>query len=182
MADNSHHYHGGTDIAPGTGYSPWRVVPPPPPVPTGTHNGEGTSVDTPSMELFAANMMLLHDYALFAHAQLADVNVQPGVFYDANKMRVTINGVNDDDGVKGWYVKVLYDLSLGLADLHDGILTISAKYTSIEDLNKLSTTELQQDLGLVPGDFNTMLGDIPKPGNGAPGPGPNTSGNNTGGS
>ncbi|MFJ6836860.1 hypothetical protein [Streptomyces sp. NPDC091209] len=168
MDNNSpNHYTGGTGVDPGHSDAPWPVMFEPPPVPKGKSGGSGTSVDTPSMELFATNLNLLIDGTNFAITSLDDVQVEPGAFYDANKMRTTVNGPNADAGLKGQYLAVLRDLRSGLSDLHDGIITLATKYKSAEDRNSITSTDLQTVMASAPGDFTTMFGDVPKPGGGA---------------
>ncbi|MET8413468.1 hypothetical protein ABZV34_36410 [Streptomyces sp. NPDC005195] len=164
--DPPDHYTGGTGVDQGKSDAPWQVTFRPPPVPKGKSGGSGTSVDTPSMELFATNLNLLIDGTNAAITSLNDVRVEPGAFYDANQIRKTVNGPNADAGLKGQYLAVLRDLRTGLSDLHDGIITLATKYKSAEDRNSITATDLQTVMAQAPGDFTTMFGDVPKPGGG----------------
>ncbi|MFI6444302.1 hypothetical protein [Kitasatospora sp. NPDC050543] len=168
-----HQYTGGTNVDEGHHTDPWTYYFRPPEVPSSKGGGKGTSVATPSMDLFAKNMQVLQSVTPVAEKFLQEVDIRPGSFYHANKMRLKINGANGDDGLKEWYIKVFRDLGVALLDLHDGIVELSTKYKSIEDLNSITSTDLQNIMTRVQGDFSKMLGDIPKPsGGGAPPPAP----------
>src|SRR4051812_16834352 len=92
---SEHHYDGGTDVlhVPGILSDLHPFVPPPVPGGDG-HNG--TSVSTPSLDLFATNIDLLIQPVRDVAAALTDVSVAPGAFYHANVMRTSVNGPNAD--------------------------------------------------------------------------------------
>lgn len=153
-------YGGGTSLPAGQGTydNPNPVTPPRVPSSPGS-GGPGTSVDTPSMDTFADNIDLLIAPTNTASTTLGDVDVEPGAFYHANKMRTSVNGPNADDGLKEQYIKVLSDLGQGLGDLRDGVRQLSQKYKTIEDANTMTATDLQTAMDLSQGDFSTMMTD-----------------------
>ncbi|MEU6194229.1 hypothetical protein [Streptomyces sp. NPDC047061] len=151
-----HHYHGGTDVlhVPGilTDLHPFV----PPPVPGGDgHNG--TSVSTPSLDLFASNIDLLIQPVRDVATKLTDVSVAPGAFYHANVMRTTVNGPNADAGLKKSYGDALSALVRGLTDLRDGVRGLSHKYATTEDANGMTAQDLADALTTTTADFNTMM-------------------------
>ncbi|MEW1773104.1 hypothetical protein [Streptomyces sp. NPDC086777] len=155
-ATGDHHYHGGTDVlhVPGilTDLHPFV----PPPVPGGDgHNG--TSVSTPSLDLFASNIDLLIQPVRDVATKLGDVSVAPGAFYHANVMRTTVNGPNADAGLKKSYGDALSALVRGLTDLRDGVRGLSHKYATIEDANGMRAQDLADAFTTTTADFNTMM-------------------------
>lgn len=152
-------YGDGTNVPTGSGtytnHAPFKAPPPP----TGHGSGKGTTVDTPSLDLFATNIDQLVTPVSNAQKALAKVGVQPGAFYHANKMRNSVNGLNQDDGLKEQLVKVLADLSQGLSDLTAGIRTLSAKYKTIEAVNSASAKDLQGAFQATEADFTTLVTD-----------------------
>jgi hypothetical protein len=152
-------YNGGTSVPTGQGQFSNPATFTPPAVPSHDASGHGTSVDTPSLDLFASNIDLLIDPVHKARTALQGISVEPGAFYHANKMRTDVNGPNADDGLKKQFDQVLTDLASGLADLRDGIRTLSAKYTSLEEANKASATDLQNAFDSSTSDFNQLITD-----------------------
>ncbi|MFJ9721788.1 hypothetical protein ACIRP3_03480 [Streptomyces sp. NPDC101209] len=151
-----HHYHGGTGVLhdPGVLTDPHPFVPPPVPGGDG-HNG--TSVSTPSMNLFAANIDLLIQPVRDAATALSNVAVAPGAFYHANKMRATVNGANADGGLKKSYGDALSALIRGLTDLRDGVQALSRKYGTTEEANRMTAGDLADAFTTTTADFNTMM-------------------------
>ncbi|MGW5651284.1 hypothetical protein [Streptomyces humi] len=151
-----HHYHGGTDVlhVPGILSDLHPFVPPPVPGGDG-HNG--TSVSTPSLDLFANNIDLLIQPVRDVATGLSDVAVAPGAFYHANKMRTTVNGANADDGLKKSYGDALSALVRGLTDLRDGVRGLSRKYATTEDANSMTAQDLADAFTTTTADFNTMM-------------------------
>ncbi|MFF7472445.1 hypothetical protein [Streptomyces sp. NPDC008092] len=151
-----HHYHGSTDVlhVPGilTDLHPFV----PPPVPGGDgHNG--TSVSTPSLDLFVSNIDLLIQPVRDVATGLGDVAIAPGAFYHANKMRATVNGPNADEGLKKSYGAALSALVRGLTDLRDGVRGLSHKYATTEDANNMTAQDLADAFTTTTADFNTMM-------------------------
>ncbi|MEU3519447.1 hypothetical protein ABZ770_29935 [Streptomyces sp. NPDC006654] len=151
-----HHYHGGTDVlhVPGILSDLHPFVPPPVPGGDG-HNG--TSVSTPSLDLFAHNIDLLIQPVRDVATALSDVSIAPGAFYHANVMRTTVNGPNADAGLKKSYDDALSALVRGLTDLRDGVQGLSRRYTTTEDANTMSAQDLADAFTTTTADFNTMM-------------------------
>ncbi|GGN05970.1 hypothetical protein [Streptomyces fuscichromogenes] len=151
-----HHYHGGTDVlhVPGILSDLHPFVPPPVPGGDG-HNG--TSVSTPSLDLFASNIDLLIQPVRDVATKLTDVSVAPGAFYHANVMRTTVNGPNADAGLKKSYGDALSALVRGLTDLRDGVRGLSHKYATTEDANGMRAQDLADAFTTTTADFNAMM-------------------------
>lgn len=131
-----------------------------PPVPKdGGGSGKGTSVSTPSLDVFADNIEKLISPVQKAAAALNPIAVAPGAFYHADTMRTKVSGQNGDDGLKEQYVKVLNDLVNGLTDLHDGVRQLSQKYKTTEDLNGMTAKDFQDAMDSSVTDFNQMMSD-----------------------
>jgi len=132
----------------------------PPHVPSGGHGkGSTTSIDTPSMELFAANMDLLVKPVQMVHAVLQGASIAPGAFYHGYVMRTKVTGANGDAGLKEQMLGVLDDLANGLADLGIGMRSLSKKYTSIEDANGMSSNDLYSAITDAQDEFNALIKD-----------------------
>ncbi|MER6211743.1 hypothetical protein [Streptomyces sp. NPDC001642] len=151
-----HHYHGGTDVlhVPGILSDLHPFVPPPVPGGDG-HNG--TSVSTPSLDLFATNIDLLIQPVRDVATALTDVSVAPGAFYHANVMRTSVNGPNADAGLKKSYGDALTALVRGLTDLRDGVNGLSHKYATTEDANGMTAQDLADAFTTTTADFNTVM-------------------------
>jgi len=152
-------YGTGTSVPNGQGSYTDPTTFTPPAVPSGKGDGKGTTVDTPSLDLFADNIDQLVAPVKQAQSALKGVSVAPGDFYHANKMRIDLNGPNADDGLKEQFVKVLGDLSQGLSDLSAGMRQLSQKYTTTEDANSASATDLQSAFQSTEGDFTSLITD-----------------------
>ncbi|MEU6028856.1 hypothetical protein ABZ825_17880 [Streptomyces tauricus] len=153
---DDHHYAGGTDVLDYPGILSDLNPFVPPPVPGGDGQG-GTSVSTPSLDLFASNIDLLIQPVRDVATGLDEVAVAPGAFYHANVMRSTVNGPNADGGLKKSYGVALSALVRGLTDLRDGARTLSRKYTTAEEDNSLTATDLADAMRTATADFNTMM-------------------------
>ncbi|MCX4817819.1 hypothetical protein OG601_45305 [Streptomyces sp. NBC_01239] len=151
-----HHYNAGTDVlhVPGILSDLHPFVPPPVPGGDG-HNG--TSVSTPSLDLFATNIDLLIQPVRDVATALTDVSVAPGAFYHANVMRTSVNGPNADAGLKKSYGDALTALVRGLTDLRDGVKGLSHKYATTEDANGMTAQDLADALTTTTADFNTVM-------------------------
>ncbi|MER7645356.1 hypothetical protein [Streptomyces sp. NPDC126522] len=151
-----HHYDGGTDVlhVPGILSDLHPFVPPPVPGGDG-HNG--TSVSTPSLDLFATNIDLLIQPVRDVATALTDVSVAPGAFYHANVMRTSVNGPNADAGLKKSYGDALTALVRGLTDLRDGVKGLSHKYATTEDANGMTAQDLADAFTTTTADFNTVM-------------------------
>ncbi|MEV8545587.1 hypothetical protein [Streptomyces sp. NPDC051572] len=153
---DDHDYHGGTDVLhiPGILSDLHPFVPPPVP---GGDGSSGTSISTPSMDLFASNIDLLIQPVRDIATGLDDVSVAPGAFYHANTMRTTVNGANADSGLKKSYGDALSALVRGLTDLRDGVRQLSTNYTTTEDANRMTADDLADAFTTTSADFNTMM-------------------------
>ena len=163
------HYDGGTKVESGHGTPPTpKDTFQPPKVPGGSGKSDsGTSVDTPSMELFAGNIDLLIKPAREAAKDLQLVQVEPGAFYHANQIRTKVNGPNADSGLKEQYIKVFQDLAQGLGDLRDGVRQLAKQYTTLEDAGKMKATDLQSAMQSTSSDFTSLVTDAGGSGGGA---------------
>ncbi|BBB02279.1 hypothetical protein RVR_10139 [Actinacidiphila reveromycinica] len=152
-------YDGGTTLPTGQGtYSndtPFDA----PPVPGGSGGGKGTTVDTPSMTVFADNIDKLIAPTQAAAKKLDPISVAPGAFYHADQIRTKVNGLNADDGLKAQYGKVLSDLVQGLGDLRDGVRQLASNYSTLEDANKMTSQDLDTAMQSTNGDFSVLLTD-----------------------
>ncbi|WP_329172974.1 MULTISPECIES: hypothetical protein [unclassified Streptomyces] len=152
-------YGGGTTLPPGQGTYTNDTAFTPPAVPGGADGGKGTTVDTPSMELFADNIDKLIAPTQQAARKLDPVNTAPGAFYHADQIRTKVNGLNADAGLKAQYGKVLADLVQGLGDLRDGVRELASRYSTVEDANKMTSQDLQTAMQSANGDFSVLLTD-----------------------
>ncbi len=152
-------YDGGTTLPAGQGTYSNDTPFSPPGVPGGKGGGKGTTVDTPSMKLFADNMDKLIAPTQAAAKKLDTVSTAPGAFYHADQIRTKVNGLNADDGLKAQYGKVLADLVQGLGDLRDGVRELASRYATLEDANKMTATDLDKAMQSANGDFSVLLTD-----------------------
>ncbi|QKZ15964.1 hypothetical protein [Streptomyces chartreusis] len=143
--------------APHTRSGPEKNEPAPPPVPGGTGQGRRTSVDTPSMELFADNMDRLAEPVKQAYQKLIQLQrVNPGAFYDGYALRQAASGTNGDSGLQSRYLKVLHDLGQGLADISSGMRQLSQKYKTVEEESKMTAEDLNNAMQSAQSDFSKI--------------------------
>ena len=153
-------YDAGTTIDPGHGSVTDRDPFKPPAIPGGHGKGKKTSVDTPSMDLFAANILQLVDPVRKASDALGSLPpLAPGAFYHANKIRQSINGANADGGLREQYQKVLYDLTNALTDLGGGVKRMAEKYKTLSDAADMTAKDLLKAMDGVAQDFDLMMKD-----------------------
>src|SRR5579875_2153753 len=142
----------------------------PPAVPKQTGNSSGkTSVDTPSLDVFASNMGKLIAPVKDAWTTLNGVApIAAGSFADATTIRSRIApGTGDSGGssttsgqdLKSSYLSVLQDLYTGLGDLQTAAQQMSTKYKTTDDLNGASATDLQNDFADAGSQFGQMMTD-----------------------
>jgi hypothetical protein len=142
--------------APPTRSGPKEHEPTPPPIPGGSGKGM-TTVDTPSMELFAANMDRLAEPVKQAYEKLIHLQrANPGAFYDAYMLRQAASGANGDQGMQNTYIKILRDLGQGLADISSGMRQLSTKYKTTEEEAKMSAEDLNKAMQSAQSDFTKM--------------------------
>ncbi|MGW1029003.1 hypothetical protein ACWD4J_35890 [Streptomyces sp. NPDC002577] len=143
--------------APHTRPGPEKHDPTPPPVPGGSGSGRRTSVDTPSMELFADNMDKLAEPVKQAYQKLLELHrVNPGAFYDAYMLRQVSCGANGDSGLQNTYLKILHDLGQGLADISSGARLLSQKYKTVEEESKMTAEDLNNAFQSAQSDFTKI--------------------------
>ncbi|KUO05516.1 hypothetical protein AQJ67_05030 [Streptomyces caeruleatus] len=143
--------------APPTRSAPEKSDITPPPVPGGTGRGSRTSVDTPSMELFADNMDKLAEPVKKAYDKLMQLQkVNPGAFYDAYMLRQVACGANGDSGLQNNYLKVLHSLGQGLADISAGMRQLSANYKTTEEEATMTAEDLNTAMQSAQSDFSKM--------------------------
>jgi hypothetical protein len=145
---------------PSTVPPPSGNLPKPPPIPGKGPYGNGPiSVHTPSLEVFAENIASMVPAVQKAMVDLGGVSVEPGAFYHADQMRVSINGPNADAGLKGALLKVLNDLANALQNLHDEALAMSHKYKTFDEMNTVDATALRSAFSTASGSFDTAISD-----------------------
>jgi len=103
-----------------------------------------TAVDTASLNSFVTYIGNLLPAIRDTRTSLASVQVEPGDFYDADQMRGKVNG---STGLASQFHSILGDLDNGLTSMQQGLTTLAAQYTSTEDLNNLSVSQLQTSFG-----------------------------------
>jgi hypothetical protein len=135
--------------------------PPPPKIPGGSgSSGPGTTVDTPSLDLFVRNIKALVDPVNGLLDTLKKMKaVQPGAFYHADLIRANITGKNGDAGLRAKYDTVCSDLGNGLVSLHQAVSKISGLYKSTEEANKGTAQDVQKYLGSASGYFSGIVTD-----------------------
>ncbi|AVZ71608.1 hypothetical protein SLUN_04790 [Streptomyces lunaelactis] len=135
-------------------YNPFDV----PAVPSnGADDSNGTSIHTPSMDLFANNVDQLIKPVNDAAAALGGISIDSGSFYHANKIREDISGLNGDAGLKVKFIQALGALTTGLTELRDGMRTLSANYATTEDANNMDARDFQDALSSAVDSFNTVM-------------------------
>lgn len=156
-------WNSGMADRPGEHYPPVpdQFTAPPVPSAAGPSGGGNTTVDTPSLNLFATNMKSLIAPLQAVASTLGNVNVQPGApgFYHADQIRATVGTVSAKTGIASDYHQVLGDLANGLDEVSQTMQNLGAKYTSTEDANKMSATDLQAGLDTATGYFNKTIAD-----------------------
>jgi hypothetical protein len=131
-----------------------------PKVPGGKSASSTTSVDTPSLDLFATNVKALQDPVNALVKTLKGMTpVQPGAFYHADLIRQNISGDNGDGGIQAKYRTAISDLGNGLVSLHDAITTLSTKYKTTEDANKGTAGDVTKALNGASGYFGGVVTD-----------------------
>lgn len=131
-----------------------------PKIPGGKSNSGTTSVDTPSLDLFATNVKALQDPVNALVKTLKGMTpVQPGAFYHADLIRANISGDNGDGGIQAKYRTAINDLGNGLVSLHDAVTTLSTKYKSTEEANKGQAGDVQKAFNGAQGYFGGVVSD-----------------------
>lgn len=164
------HYDGATTITSGTGTPHSNVHFTPPPVPSKGRSGKGTSVDTPSMKLFADNIDALIQPVQRMYSELQNVKaVAPGGFYHGYELKSKVDGPNGGDGLHHQYLLVLHDLANGLADVRDGVRVLAGKYKTMDDAAHMKATDLSKAMSDSGTDFDSLMTDMGGSGSGGAG-------------
>lgn len=153
-------WDGDSHVPPGHGtyHNPDPTKMPPVPKKTGDPRNL-TSVHTPSMEVFAKNIEALIDPCKKAQQVLKGVHAAPGDFFHGHTMRTKVSGDSGGGGCKESYLKILDDLSDGLANLAMGIRLLSKNYSTTEEANKITGKQLDEYIHDAAADFNALAGD-----------------------
>lgn len=131
-----------------------------PKIPGGKSNSGTTSVDTPSLDLFATNVKALQEPVNALVKTLKGMTpVQPGAFYHADLIRTNISGDNGDGGIQAKYRTAVNDLGNGLVSLHDAVVTLSTKYKSTEEANKGTAGDVNKAFNGASGYFGGVVTD-----------------------
>jgi len=119
-------------------------------VPKGKGGSGTTSVDTPSMLLFASNCEQLIDPVKRAKLALKNVQVAPGAFFHANQLKSKVNGLQSS------LLVILDDLEDGLTDLCEGVRLLGKQYDTTEEQNKITAQELEEHMHGAISDFGAL--------------------------
>ncbi|MEY9932112.1 hypothetical protein ABH926_006761 [Catenulispora sp. GP43] len=134
--------------------------PNPPKVPGGKTNSGTTSVDTPSLDLFADHIKSLQDPVNGLVTTLKKMTpVQPGAFYHADMIRTNISGDNGDGGIQAKYHTALSDLGNGLLSVHNAVSALTLKYKTTEEANKADAGDVQKAFNGAQGYFSGVVSD-----------------------
>lgn len=131
----------------------------PPNVP-GKHDGGNsgaTTVNTPSMKIFAQNIGTLLEPLNKALALVqAMPKVEAGDFNTGHTMRKMITGDAGDGMLQSGFETVLKKCVKSVTDTHEAVLKLARDYENIDDLNKLTGQQLTRAFGDVPGDITAV--------------------------
>ena len=115
-------------------------------------SASGVAVNTAALEWFA-NVVLGSVVGpkgiLIEMAQdVAAVDPRPGAFARAEALRLAIVGATaQDGGVKGDIKQMLVNMNTALLAVQDALLKMAAQYNDLEELNSLTTEELNAIMG-----------------------------------
>ena len=144
-----------TTVTPVTGGGPQTTAPPPPIVPSRNGGGDGTTVNTPSLRLFASNVGMLEQPLRTALSSLQAMKpVAPGGFYQASQIRTKVNG---EDGLQGKFSTVLTNVIEAVVDTRNAMLKLAGDYESTEDQNSMQTSALQRAMSDVNDDIGSIV-------------------------
>jgi hypothetical protein len=144
---------------------PQSSKPTPPPVPAPNSGPDGqTVVNTVALDTFASNISQLIGPVKDAYNKLQQINpLQIGKLYESSALENKINssGQSASGGGSGGlvdsYIAVLDDLANGLQDIYNTAAAMSLKYTTADELNGMSVTDLQNALNSAQGSFGNMM-------------------------
>jgi hypothetical protein len=168
-------WNSGDANAPAPVSGPQASQPAPPPVPSQTGSGGTTVVNTAALETFASNINQLIGPVKDAYSQLQNMTpLQIGQLNESTALEGKINSATSSSATSGLvdsYTAVLNDLANGLTDIYNAVKTMSKNYTTADDLNKMTATDLQNAFQQAQGDFSSMMtangGTSPGPSSGA---------------
>ena len=154
------------DVTPVTGGGPTNPdgAPPlnPPNVP-GKKDGNGsgkTTVNTPSMKIFAENINTLLTPLNKSLELLQNLPpVAAGDFHTSKVMKKMITGDAGDGMLQSGFETVLKKCIKTVNDTHEAVQKLARDYENIDDLNKLTSQQLTRAMGDVPGDI-TAVGSV----------------------
>jgi len=131
----------------------------PPDVP-GKKDGSGsgkTTVNTPSMKIFAQNINTLLDPL---HESLKLLQALPpvagGDFHTSKVMKTLITGDAGDGMLQSGFETVLRKCIKTVTDTHEAVSKLARDYENIDDLNKLTGQQLSRAMGDVGSDINAV--------------------------
>lgn len=129
----------------------------PPNVP-GKHDGSnGTTVNTPSMKIFAENIgQLLPPLNKALSLLQAMPKVAAGDFNTGHTMKTLLTGDAGDGMMQSGFETVLKKCVKSVTDTHEAVTKLSKDYENIDDLNKVTGQQLSRAMGDVPGDITSV--------------------------
>ncbi|SRR5579871_552290 len=128
--------------------------------PPHTSGSQGViAVNSDAMMTFAANIGKLLPMVQDALRVLQDLRpVRAGCFFEAYNLNKKVStGESGTKPLVDNYSNVLYQCYQGLLDLQGAVHKIASKYSTVDEWNKMSVTELANDLAPASGDFNHMM-------------------------
>jgi hypothetical protein len=124
-----------------------------PPVPSYDGGGGPTVANTDALKTFGNNIATLNGFVAKAKSLLElRPTIAAGGFEEGFELDSTYK-----TSIYFPYYGVLTDLGTGLGDLHDAIFVIAGKYTTTEELNGMTATELNADFDKTENDFTVMM-------------------------
>jgi hypothetical protein len=127
----------------------------PPAVPGGDGPGEpgSTEVSTDAMKTFAANIKSLVDPMVTSWNDMGNVKIAAGGFHEAFTLRDTIMGPT---GLAMTTQTFIGNTRETMADIAVAAEELAAKYTSAEEFNKMTGTDLGTYVSELNGDINGL--------------------------
>lgn len=121
-------------------------------------NGSGkTTVNTPSMKIFAENInTLLTPLNKSLELLQALPPVAAGDFHTSKVMKKMITGDAGDGMLQSGFETVLKKCIKTITDTHEAVSKLARDYENIDDLNKLTGQQLTRAMGDVGSDINAV--------------------------
>ncbi|MGV9935196.1 hypothetical protein [Streptomyces olivaceoviridis] len=146
-----------------------------PPVPGAGGPGKPTTVDTPSMLLYASNMESLLPHLDNALQRLEPVVAAAGGLPSGRTLRATVGSTQKSTGKASGLVSAYYssltDIKAGVTDLVAAVREMAKKYDRLEDLNQMSAAQLQKYMQDAKADFDSLDKHLPTGSTGGSGSG-----------